>query len=139
MHKLTKNQLDRLQHATGFNRYGEAKFTEGKRNHFCGEDAACRELVALGYMRSDSRFPSEVSGGAPVFYVTEEGRAAMVAQTPKPKPLSRSAQRYRQWLTEGYAEFDMPFGEFLRQRLYADSPRPARATRRKDEDDGIPF
>lgn len=69
---MNEKQLHIIRHALGLNRS-----TVSYRNHYCagGEDVAlCRELVALGYMVE--RKPSELSGGSPVFQVTEAGKVA---------------------------------------------------------------
>jgi hypothetical protein len=60
---MTSRQLEIIQHALGCNEYGQTAYRDVPahpdyfpyhRNHFCagaGDEADCRELVALGYMK----------------------------------------------------------------------------------------
>jgi hypothetical protein len=106
---MTTEQLHICQHALGLDNYGQGS---GYRNHYVAgtDDAArCRELVALGHMRE---YPaSELSGGDPVFTVTEVGRSAVRAEIPRPPKLTRSQIRYQQFLAE---DSGMTFGEWLK-------------------------
>ena len=111
---MTASQLQILQHALGLDEYGRGK---PYRNHFTGENADCRALVALGYMRESPRFPSALSGGDPVFTATDEGRAAVFRDSPEPPKVSRSARRYEKWLAVSEV-YCLSFGEFLRRKLY---------------------
>lgn len=74
---MTQKQLHVLQHSLGVDEYGQG---EMNRNHFCaggGDVDLCRELVALGFM---AEYPaSELTGGDPLFWVTEAGKRAMLA------------------------------------------------------------
>jgi len=73
------------------------------------------ELVGLGYMK---RFPSvELFGGSDAFIVTEEGKRAAVAESPAPPKLSRSKQRYLDFLAY---DGSMTFMEYIRWRDYRD-------------------
>lgn len=108
--QLPKRQLEILQHALGVDQYGRG---QQYRNHYCagGEDVAdCAELVALGYMRS-------FQGGAMLPYynciVTDEGRAAMLRESPAPPKLTRSQKRYRKWISE---DSGLKFGEWLKRK-----------------------
>lgn len=106
---MTKEQLSICQHALGLDCYGNGT---GYRNHFVagGDDVVkCRELVTLGYMREYR--PSDLSGGCPVFAVIEAGRDAVKAESPKPKKLTRSQRRYREFLDN---DGMMKFGEWLK-------------------------
>ncbi len=52
---MTVRQLEILQHALGVDEYGRGQMY---RNHFCAggsDEDICRELVALGYMRTFTR------------------------------------------------------------------------------------
>ncbi len=105
--ELTQTQLEILQHALGVDNYGRGP---QYRNYFCaGEDDAvtCRELVSMGYM---TMFEREY---LPYYNctVTTEGKAAMFAQSPKPPKLTRSQQRYRDFLN---ADTGVSFGEWLK-------------------------
>ena len=93
---MTDTQLEILQHALGMDRYGQGQQC---RNHFCAggsDEDVCRELVAMGYMSTFTR-PS-----LPYYNctVTESGKAAMAANSPKPPKLTRSQKRYRAYLDE---------------------------------------
>ncbi len=110
---MTAQQLGILQHALGVDQYGRG---QQYRDHFAagGEDIPiCQELIALGYMR-------QVATTA-VFQdfncrVTEEGKAAMLRESPAVPVLSRSQQRYRDWLRVADVFPDWKFGDYLRIR-----------------------
>ena len=114
--KLTARQLEILQHALGLDRYGQlpasARGVEF-RNRFCagvGDEQDCRELVAMGLMHVF--YPNQ----SPLPYyncaVTDAGRRAVRDQSPPPPKLTRSQQRYREWLG---ADLGCSFGEFLKR------------------------
>lgn len=108
---MTSRQLEILQHALGVDKYGiPPRYSEG-RNHFCagvGDEPTCRELVALGYM-----VEMEPRKWLPYFNVrvTDAGKVAMREASPKPPKLSRSQQRYREFLN---ADSDMSFFEWMK-------------------------
>ncbi len=88
---LSAEQLQILQHSLGVDQYGRGQMY---RNHFCAggtDERVCRELVALGLMQTFTR------EFLPYYncIVTEEGKCAMLAQSPKPPKLTRGQQRYR--------------------------------------------
>ena len=106
---MTHEQLEILQHALGVDQYGRG---EMYRNHFCAggsDEAICRELVALGYMQN---FELE---GLPYYncVVTEAGKAAMLAESPKPPKLTRSQIRYQRYLDADTGE---KFSEWIRRK-----------------------
>lgn len=106
---LRAQQLEILQHSLGVDQYGQGAFT---RNHFCAggaDEDTCRELVALGYMTTFTR------SYLPYYNctVTEEGKSAMRAASPKPPKLTRSQQRYRAFLK---ADTGYSFIEWLRDQ-----------------------
>ncbi len=105
---MTPAQLQILQHSLGADQYG---IRRGDRNHFCagvGDEPACRELVALGYMKQHA-----TTDWLPYFNcsVTDAGKAAMYAESPKPPKLTRSQIRYREFLR---ADSGMSFMEWIR-------------------------
>jgi len=104
---MTLEQLHILQHALGVDEYGQGKHY---RTHFCAggdDEATCRELVEMGYMETFSR------EYLPYYncYVTEAGKAAMAAESPKPPKLTRSQKRYRAFLDH---DSGIRFGEWLK-------------------------
>lgn len=106
---MNERLLHILQHSLGVDRYGRGT---QYRNHFvAGFDDLenCRELVRLGFMVE--RPASVLTGGDPVFFVTDAGKRAMRELSPKPPKLTRSQKRYRAWLDSdsGYS-----FGEWLK-------------------------
>jgi hypothetical protein len=114
MNALTTRQLEILQHALGVDQYGQG---EMYRNHFCAggdDEATCRELVALGFMRlwSNADPNTGETPGFPYYNcsVTESGKAAMLAQSPLAPKLTRSQERYRRFLN---ADSGMSFKEWL--------------------------
>jgi hypothetical protein len=109
---MTKRQLEILQHALGVDQYGQTPkgFTPYARNHFCAggaDEVICRELVALGYMqqhRTTELYPYFNCS------VTEAGKKAMREESPAPPKLTRSQQRYRDFLD---ADLGCTFREWL--------------------------
>jgi len=111
---MTTEQLAIMQHSLGLDQYGRG---HAYRNHYCagGRDAdLCRELVALGYMTEHK--PSQLTGGDPLFTVTDAGIEYARNNGPVPPPikkLTRSQKTYREFLA-----FDgsLSFGEYLTMR-----------------------
>jgi len=108
---MTKDQLHILQHSLGVDKYGQGPMY---CNHFCAgadDEPICRELVAAGYMRVFA------PNASPLPYyncsVTEEGKRAMLAESPKPPKLTRAQKRYREFLRAGSG---LSFGEWLKYR-----------------------
>lgn len=95
-----------LQHALGVDQYGQGRMY---RKHYVGSEEECRPIVALGYMTEHPA--SEITGGDAWFRVTDAGKAAMLAASPKPPKLSRSQKRYRAFLA---ADCGHTFKEWLR-------------------------
>ena len=103
-----------LQHALGRDKYGKCGRDVSRNHYVTGEGSdditACREAVAKGLMREHPA--SEISGGDPIFTVTDAGRSWMLANSPAPPKVSRGKARYLRWLS-GAADF-MTFGEWLK-------------------------
>ena len=101
-----------LQHALGRDQYGKCP-AHVTRNHYVtgeGSDlAACREAVAKGLMREHPA--SDISGGDPIFTVTDAGRSWMMENSPAPPKVSRGKARYLRWLGE---ESSLSFGDWLK-------------------------
>ncbi len=106
---MKPEHLQIIQHSLGVNEFG---LGEQFRNHYCagGDDvAACREMVALGFMaerESVSWVPY------PTFCVTNRGKAAMVDASPEPPALTRAERRYRAFLR---SPIDISFGDWLKR------------------------
>lgn len=105
------NDLHILQHALGVDQHGRG---QQYRNHFCtgegsADHATCNSLVERGLMKV--RRAVAMYGGDDLFFVTDEGRAWMAANSPPPPKLTRSQQRYQQYLDADCGE---TFGEWLR-------------------------
>ena len=109
---MTPAQLHILQHSLGVDQYGRGR---QYRNHFVTgpgttDFPACRALVDMGFMEdhgSQSGFD-----GDHLFWVTEVGRKAMLAESPAPPKVSRSKQRYQQYLN--VADCFESFGHYLK-------------------------
>ncbi len=104
---MTPEQLQILQHALGVDEFGQGK---QYRNHFCAggaDESTCRELVSLGYMETFERsyLPSYNCT------VTQAGKDAMAAESPKPPKLTRGQIRYREFIS---ADCGLRFGEWLK-------------------------
>lgn len=107
-HTLTTRELEILQHALGVDEFGQGRMY---RNHFCAggdDEEVCRQLVALGYMETFTR------SYLPYYNctVTKTGKAAMLAESPRPPKLTRSQARYRKFLD---ADTGGSFKEWLKQ------------------------
>lgn len=114
MPDLTERQLEILQHTLGVDQYGRTPkgFTPFTRNYFCAgprDEPDCRALVAMGFMqqhRATKCFPYFNCS------VTPAGIALMKAASPKPPCLTRSQQRYLEFL-----DSDGCLGETFRDYL----------------------
>lgn len=119
--ELTKEQLHILQHSLGLDQYGQGQMY---RNHFCAgadDEPICRTLVDAGLMRvfapNASPYP---------YYnctVTEAGKQAVREQSPKPPKLTRSQQRYRDFLL---ADSGISFIEWIKATAEYEKQRGAR-------------
>ncbi len=106
---MTNSQLQILQHSLGLDKHGHGAMF---RNHFCAggdDEPICRSLVELGYMvEREERFQIFPY---PTFFVTNEGKAAVLRESPQPPKLTRSQQRYRAFLA---ADSGMTFLEWMK-------------------------
>ncbi|MBB3832510.1 hypothetical protein FHR55_000676 [Xanthomonas arboricola] len=110
MRDLTQSELSVLRHSLGT---GEDGRNPSYRNHFVtgagsSDHPTCMQLVDLGLMQR--RNGNALSGGDDIFTVTEAGRTA-AAPAAEPAKLSRSARRYRSYLS---ADSNLSFGSWLR-------------------------
>lgn len=109
---MTSRQLEILQHSLGVDQYGQGN---QYRNHFCAgasDEPTCRELVDLGYM-----YVFRPNASPYPYYncsVTDAGKAAMLAESPKPPKLTRSQKRYREFLHSGAGDSSGPRGDYER-------------------------
>ena len=110
---MTPEELHILQHSLGVDQYGRGQMY---RNHFCTGDGSidypvCMALVASGDMTRNANV--EMYGGMDLFRVTQQGIEAVMANSPAPPKLSRSKQRYLDYLE---ADSNLTFGEWLKAR-----------------------
>lgn len=118
---MTPSQLHILQHALGVDKYGQGDWREGKtfREHFCAsgaDETICRELVAIGYMRTWTGADERGQVPGYPYYncsVTDEGRTAVRRESPAAPKLTASQKRYREFLE---ADTGYSFGEWLKSR-----------------------
>jgi len=110
--------LEVLQHALGRDAYGRRKegLDRDYRNHYVtGEGSesydVCRDAAEKGLMTEHAG--RAISGGDPIFVVTDDGRAYVDEHSPKAPKLTRSQARYREFLR---ADSNETFGEWLRGR-----------------------
>lgn len=74
------SEFELMRHALGVHKYG-ARWKKPYRNYFCagGDDRETWDrLVERGLAIRSTRFP-ELSGGDPVYYVTDAGREAALS------------------------------------------------------------
>ena len=104
-----------LQHSLGADQYGRIERYSDRNHYVAGPDAVayCRELVALGYMVE--RRASELTGGDPLFHVTDAGKRAMREESPIPPKLTPGQKRYLEFLDAADA-FNCSFKEWLKMR-----------------------
>lgn len=115
---MTASQLQILQHSLGVDEYGRGRHY---RDHFAagGDDVAiCKDLIALGYMRQVAT--------TQVFQdfncrVTDEGKVAMLRESPAPPALTRAQVRYRHWLTVSDCFPDWKFVDYLKKYVRPES------------------
>jgi hypothetical protein len=110
---MDSKQLHILQHSLGLDQYGRGTMYrshfvtgEGSKDH-----ADCMALVEAGYMGVRKDHP--LSGGDDCFWVTETGKRAAVEKSPPPPKVSRSKQRYIDWLAY---DSDMSFIDWCRRK-----------------------
>lgn len=112
---LTIPELHILQHALGLDEYGRGI---PYRSHFVtypdsADGKLCECLVSLGLMWRHNKM-GELTGGEPCYFVTDEGRAAVKAESPAaPTPTreTRSQERYLRFLR---ADSGLTFREWLK-------------------------
>lgn len=107
---MSPQQLHVLRHALGLDHKGHGK---PYRRHYCcgpGHDGfdACRDLVALGLMEEHP--PTTLTGGDHLFLVNDAGRSEIMKHKEHEPKLTRSQQRYRNYLR---SELNMPFADYL--------------------------
>ncbi|WP_234455823.1 hypothetical protein [Stenotrophomonas sp. S41] len=108
---MTKDELNILQHSLGLDQHGRG---DSRRNHFVTSEGSvdhrhCMALFNRGLMTRTVGFA--LAGGSDVFTVTGAGREAVKAYSPAPPKLTRSQQRYQQFLRY---DGGVTFGEYLR-------------------------
>lgn len=104
---MTPTQLHILRHSLGLDAHSHGR---PYRNHYVagGDDVAvCDGLVEIECM--SRRVGSELSGGAPIYHVTEKGRDAAAPTTRPKKPT-----RYQVWLKLADAFSAWNFGDWLK-------------------------
>ncbi len=103
-----------LQHALGLDEYGRGR---PYRNHYVTDGTECDVLVAAGLMVRHP--PREISGGMPIFVVTDAGKAYVREHSPPPPKASRGRTRYLRWLAFSDIS-DEPFGAWLKRKGWKD-------------------
>ncbi len=107
---LTPEQLHVLQHSLGVGKYGDGN---PYRNHFVtspdGPDGKlCSELVAMACMKDHG--PQMLASGMHCYTVTPFGIDAVALQSPPRPKISRSKQRYQEFLR---ADCGYTFAEWI--------------------------
>jgi hypothetical protein len=104
-----------LQHSLGVDKHGQGR---QYRNHFVtGEGSIdhpdCSALVRAGLMTRQKG--GALTGGDDAFFVTDAGKLYVAENSPPPPKLTRSQQRYRDWLRVSDATGES-FIEFCRRK-----------------------
>lgn len=107
---LSSAQLHVLQHSLGVDQYGGGN---QYRNRFvtdpdCPDGALCRALVEMGLMKDHGT--QSIAGGMHCYTVTPLGVDAVAFHSPVRPKLTRSKQRYRDYLHE---ESSLTFAEWI--------------------------
>lgn len=110
---ITTAQLQILQHALGLDQYGcgdpyRNRFVTGESG---SDHVGCLALVEAGLMIVMGG--NELTGGDDLFFVTSDGKQYVADHSPKRPKLSRSKQRYQEYLNSANL-YDGGFGEYLR-------------------------
>lgn len=120
---MDAKQLHILQHSLGLDEYGRGTMYrshfvtgEGSKDH-----ADCMALVGAGYMGVRKNHP--LAGGDDGFWVTEAGKRATVEHSPKPPKLTRSKQRYQDFLNY---DGSLSFFEFVKMQARRRAMEPGR-------------
>ena len=117
---VTTQQVGLLHHTLGLRVDSRTPY----RNHFVADAGHhdmpnLQALVGLGLMAL-STTPKFCNASDIVFHVTDAGKALAIEMLPPVPKLTRSQQRYRDWIRE---DGEMRFGEWLRaqkhRRAYA--------------------
>ena len=124
---ITPHHLHVLQHALGLDEYAQTSYGRGGRysggetyrNRFVTDDEGgdgnlCNELVTAGLMVRHP--PRDISGGDPIFVVTEAGKAYVCEHSPRSPKVSRGRARYLKWLHVSDAFPDWTFGDWLKSK-----------------------
>lgn len=111
---MTDGHLHILQHALGLDAYGRGS---QYRNRYVTDGGECDAPVADGLMVRHP--PREISGGMPIFVVTDAGKAHVREHSPKPPKVSRGRARYLHWLAVSDV-YDEPFGVWLKRNGWKD-------------------
>lgn len=109
--QMKTEHLQILQHALGTDQYGQMPKHGESRNYYGtdADDKYCLELVALGCM---VKLPARSWLPDTMFAVTEAGKEAMREASPKPKKLTRSQIRMKDYRSFSDA-YDCTFREYL--------------------------
>lgn len=110
---MSNELLHTLQHALGVDQFGRGKMY---RDHFVtGEGSVdypiCMEAVDRGLM--ERRGYSALTGGDWCFQVTDDGRAYVLARSPKPDRKQKARDRYSRFLDLSDIIPDLTFKDFL--------------------------
>ncbi len=112
-----KKCLEIIQHAIGCDQHGRYGLHGEYRNRYvigpgCGQYDLVMRMVADGRMRRIDAPSSELLYGMSIFEVTDIGREYMRENSTSPPKLTRSQQRYLDWLG---GDGPRRFGEFMEQ------------------------
>ena len=117
---MTPKQLHILQHSLGRDEFGKLPrdTRQEYRNRYvvgpgCDDFDDCVEMVKCGWMVDHG--PQSIAGGMHCFSVTDFGRMKMLEASPNPPKVSRSRQRYLDYL---HTECGESFGEYLKNGWY---------------------
>lgn len=114
--KLTPSQLHIIQHSLGLDQYGRGR---EYRNSFVapkdGNDWNDLQALVTGSCMV-YHGPQKIFGEMHGFQVTDWGRQKMHEQSPEPPKVSKSKQRYHEWMAVGECYPDWNFIDWLKYK-----------------------
>ena len=120
---MSPDQLHILQHSLGCDEYGRADrvyrdegdgaFGHYRNRYVSDPDPDLTALVEMGYLADHGAY--DLAGGMHYYRVTKEGLVKMRELSPVPPKVSRSKQRYLDFLN---ADLGCSFGEWIKNGWY---------------------
>jgi hypothetical protein len=110
---LSPAQLHVLQHSLGVDGFGRGNHYRNR--YVCDPgNPEIESLLALGLMEDVTRQVRTSMDGMHCYVVTDAGKRAMFANSPRPPKLTRSEKRWARFVDSGAKEVGWSFPEWLK-------------------------